>query len=283
MGGRRRLTHAAIIGIVSDFALMGILNVTPDSFSDGGRWLDPEAAIAHGDRMVDEGASIIDVGGESTRPGAEPVGEAEELRRVIPVVRELARRHPSIVVSIDTAKAPVAAAAIDAGATYVNDVTAFTGDPEMVHVVANHPHVRCCLMHMQGEPRTMQESPHYDDVVGEVESYLRRRLAEVVEHGIPVERVDLDPGFGFGKRIEHNLRLLRHLDRLVAIGPPVVLGASRKSSLGRITGRVDPSELVAASVATSVLGYARGVRTFRVHDVAEHRDALLVAEATAGA
>lgn len=277
------LTPAAIIGSVSDFALMGILNVTPDSFSDGGRWLDPEAAIAHGDRMVNEGASIIDVGGESTRPGAEPVGEAEELRRVIPVVRELAQRHPSIVISIDTAKATVAAAAIDAGATYVNDVTAFTGDPEMVHVVANHPHVRCCLMHMQGEPRTMQESPHYDDVVGEVDAYLRRRLAEVVEHGIPVDRIDLDPGFGFGKRIEHNLRLLRHLDRLVAIGPPVVLGASRKSSLGRITGRVDPAELVAASVATSVLGYARGVRTFRVHDVAEHRDALLVAEATASA
>ncbi len=153
---------------------MGILNVTPDSFSDGGRWLDPEAAIAHGDRMVAEGASIIDVGGESTRPGAEPVAEAEELRRVIPVVRELAARHPSVVISIDTAKAAVAAAAIEAGATYVNDVTAFTGDPEMVHVVAGHHHVRCCLMHMQGEPRTMQESPHYDDVVDDVEAYLRR-------------------------------------------------------------------------------------------------------------
>lgn len=264
---------------MSDFALMGILNVTPDSFSDGGRWLDPRAAIAHGEAMARDGATIIDVGGESTRPGADAVDAGEELRRVVPVVRALAERLPGVTISIDTAKAVVASAAIDAGATYVNDVTAFTGDPEMLGVVAAHSHVRCCLMHMQGEPRTMQHDPQYVDVVDDVEAYLRRRLEEVVEHGIPADRIDLDPGFGFGKRIEHNLRLLRHLDRLVAIGPPVVLGTSRKSTLGRITGRVDPPDLVAASVATSVLGYQQGVRTFRVHDVAEHRDALLVAEA----
>lgn len=268
-----------MIGRVSDFALMGILNVTPDSFSDGGLWLAPESAVARAEEMARQGATIIDVGGESTRPGAAPVAPDEELRRVVPVIRELAQRLPEVVISIDTAKATVASAAIDAGATYVNDVTAFTGDPEMLAVVAAHPHVRCCLMHMQGAPRTMQDDPHYDDVVADVEQYLRRRLEEVVEHGIPADRIDLDPGIGFGKRIEHNLRLLGHLDRLVAIGRPVVLGASRKSSLGRITGRTEPSELVAASVATSVVGYQQGVRTFRVHDVAEHRDALLVAEA----
>jgi dihydropteroate synthase len=264
---------------VSDFALMGILNVTPDSFSDGGLWLDPEAAIRHGLAMAAQGAAIIDVGGESTRPGAAPVAADEELRRVVPVIRELARRLPDVVLSIDTTKAVVAAAAIEAGATYVNDVTALTSDPDMVTVVASQPHVRCCLMHMQGEPRTMQHDPQYRDVVGEVEAYLRDRLEEVVEHGIPADRIDLDPGIGFGKRIEHNLRLIRQLDRFVAIGQPVVLGASRKSTLARLTGRTEPAELVAASVATSVLGYERGVRIFRVHDVAEHRDALVVAEA----
>lgn len=283
MVSRRGWRDAAIIGRVSDFALMGILNVTPDSFSDGGRWLDPAAAVAHGEAMAAAGAAIIDVGGESTRPGAEPVSEAEELRRVVPVVRELAARLPDVVLSIDTTKAEVAQAAIEAGATYVNDVTALTSDPDMVRVVAAHGHVRCCLMHMQGEPRTMQHDPHYDDVVGEVETYLRTRLEEVVEHGIPAERIDLDPGFGFGKRIEHNLRLVGHLDRIVAIGRPVVLGASRKSSLARLTGRTDPAQLVAASVATTVLGYQRGARIFRVHDVAEHRDALIIAEAVAHA
>ncbi len=202
---------------------------------------------------------------------------------MVPVIRGLASAIPGVTLSIDTAKAAVARAAIDAGATYVNDVTAFTGDPEMLSVVAESAHVRCCLMHMQGQPRTMQHDPHYGDVVADVEGYLRRRLEEVVEHGVPADRIDLDPGIGFGKRIEHNLRLLQRLDRLVAIGPPVVLGASRKSTLGRITGRTDPAELVAASVATSVLGYQQGVRTFRVHDVAEHRDALLVAEAVLGA
>jgi dihydropteroate synthase len=264
---------------VGDFALMGILNVTPDSFSDGGRWLDPDAAIAHGETMVRDGATILDIGGESTRPGAQPVTVEEELQRVIPVVRELAARLPEVTLSVDTTKAAVADAAIDAGARYVNDVTALTADPEMLHVIAAHPHVRCCLMHMQGQPRTMQHDPRYDDVVGDVETYLRHRLRDVVEHGIPAARIDLDPGIGFGKRIEHNLQLLRHLGRLVAIGQPLVLGTSRKSALATITGRTQPAALVAASVATAVLGYQQGARVFRVHDVAEHRDALLVAEA----
>ncbi|MFT4036200.1 MAG: dihydropteroate synthase [Patulibacter sp.] len=264
---------------MSDFALMGILNVTPDSFSDGGRWLDLAAAVAHAEAMVAAGASMIDVGGESTRPGALPVSEAEELRRVVPVVRELAARLPGTTISIDTAKAAVAAAAIEVGATYVNDVTAFTGDPDMLAVVAAHPQVRCCLMHMRGQPRTMQHDPHYDDVLAEVDQYLRRRLELAVAHGVSADRVDLDPGIGFGKRVEHNLRLLCQLDRLLAIGCPLVLGTSRKSSLARITGRDDPGQLVAASVATSVLGYQQGVRIFRVHDVAEHRDALLVTAA----
>ncbi|MEH3054983.1 MAG: dihydropteroate synthase [Patulibacter minatonensis] len=264
---------------MSDFALMGILNVTPDSFSDGGLWLDPVAAVAHAETMAAAGATIIDVGGESTRPGAAPVDLDEELRRVVPVIAELSTRLPGVTLSVDTTKAAVASAAIDAGATYVNDVTAFTSDPEMVHVVAAHRHVRCCLMHMQGAPRTMQSNPQYEDVVHEVEVHLRRRLEAVVEHGIPAERIDLDPGIGFGKTVGHNLRLLKNLDRLVAIGRPVVLGTSRKSSLARLTGRTDPSQLVSASVATTVLGYQQGVRTFRVHDVAEHRDALVVAEA----
>lgn len=268
---------------MSDFALMGILNVTPDSFSDGGLWLDQQAAVEHALTMVAEGATIIDVGGESTRPGAEPVEADEELRRTAPVIEQLARRVPHVTISIDTTKAAVAAAAIEAGARYVNDVTALSGDPEMLGLVAAHREVRCCLMHMRGAPRTMQEAPHYEDVVGEVAAYLATRAEQAIEHGIPAERIDVDPGIGFGKRIEHNLTLLRELGTIVALGYPVVLGTSRKSFLGAITGRAAPSDRVAASVATAVHAYHQGVRVFRVHDVAAHRDALLVAEATLGA
>lgn len=269
----------AIISGVSDFTLMGVLNVTPDSFSDGGQWFDGAAAVAHGVQLAAEGAAIIDVGGESTRPGAAPVSEAEELRRTVPVIAELRRLLPEVVLSIDTTKAAVAAAAIDAGATYVNDVTALRGDPAMPALVASHPHVRVCLMHMRGEPRTMQDAPRYVDVVGEVAEFLRERLVAAEEAGIPPDRIDLDPGIGFGKRIEHNLQLLHHLDRIVALGQPVLLGTSRKSMLGRITGREDPAERVFATVSTAVLAYRDGVRAFRVHDVAAHHDALLVAEA----
>jgi dihydropteroate synthase len=268
---------------VSDFTLMGILNVTPDSFSDGGTWLDPEAAVAHGIQMVREGAQIIDVGGESTRPGADPVDATEERRRVEPVIRALHAELPDITLSVDTTKSSVAEAAIAAGATYVNDVTGLRGDPHMAALIASHAHVRVCLMHMLGEPRTMQRAPHYDDVVAEVIAFLRSRVEGAERAGIAPDRIDLDPGIGFGKKIEHNLRLLRHLDEFVALGHRVVLGTSRKGMLGTITGHEDPADRAVASVATAVLAYRDGVRTFRVHDVAAHRDALLVAHAVLGA
>lgn len=268
-----------IAAMNGSFSLMGVLNVTPDSFSDGGYWLDPDAAVAHGVRLAGEGATILDVGGESTRPGAEPVCADEEIRRTAPVIRELTQRLPGVTLSIDTMKAPVAAAAIEAGATYINDVTALRGDPEMGALVAAHPHVRVCLMHMRGEPRTMQHSPRYDDVVATVTRHLAERVAHAQAAGIAADRIDVDPGIGFGKTIEHNLLLLRHLDRIVALGQPVVLGTSRKTFIGTITGRAEPAERAIGTVATAVLGYSAGVRTFRVHDVGAHRDALLVTEA----
>jgi dihydropteroate synthase len=262
---------------VSSWRIMGVLNVTPDSFSDGGEWFDRDAAIARGRELVAQGADLVDLGGESTRPGALPVDPAEELRRVVPVVEALAR--DGIVVSIDTSKASVARESLRAGATYVNDVTAFRADPEMAGLVAETG-CRCCLMHMLGEPRTMQESPRYDDVVSEVKAFLEERLAAAVDHGIPEGHVELDPGIGFGKTAEHNLELLRRLDELVAIGRPIVVGTSRKSFLGRITGRDDPHQRVFGTIATNVLALERGASVFRVHDVAATRDALAVAAAT---
>jgi dihydropteroate synthase len=258
------------------FEVMGVLNVTPDSFSDGGAFLDAVAAIDQGRALVADGADLVDVGGESTRPGAPPVPEAEELRRITPVVEALAT--DGAAVSIDTSKAAVARAALDAGAVYVNDVTAFRADPEMPGLVAERG-VRCCLMHMRGEPRTMQEDPRYDDVVDDVKAFLSERLAAAVAAGIPEVRVDLDPGIGFGKTLEHNLELLRRLDEVVALGRPVVIGTSRKSFLGRLTGR-DVTDRVAGTIATNVLALERGARIFRVHDVAPVRDALTVAAAT---
>ncbi len=255
---------------------MGVVNVTPDSFSDGGAWIDPEAAVAHGRELVAQGAEILDVGGESTRPGAEPVGEAEELRRVVPVLEGLAGGGAQL--SIDTSKAAVAAAALQAGATIVNDVTALRGDRAMADVLAG---ASCdvCLMHMLGEPRTMQRDPRYGDVVEDVKAFLAGRLEHAVAQGIAEERIWLDPGIGFGKTIDHNLELLRRLDEIVALGRPVVVGTSRKSFLGTITGR-GPAGRVPATIATNVLALAAGARIFRVHDVAEARDALLVAAAT---
>ena len=261
---------------VPEPVVMGVVNVTPDSFSDGGEWLDPAAAIAHGHALVAQGAAILDIGGESTRPGAEPVGEAEELRRVVPVLTGLAGAGARL--SIDTSKAAVAAAAIDAGASIVNDVTALRGDPAMAALVARRG-CDVCLMHMLGEPRTMQRDPRYGDVVADVRAFLEQRLEHAVAQGIAAERVWLDPGIGFGKTIDHNLELLARLDEIVALGRPVVVGTSRKSFLGTITGR-EPGERVAGTIATNVLALARGARVFRVHDVAEARDALLVAAAT---
>jgi dihydropteroate synthase len=261
---------------VKPFVVMGVVNVTPDSFSDGGLYLDAGAAIAHGRQLRDEGADILDVGGESTRPGAEPVGAEEEIARVEPVVAELAAAGAKV--SIDTTKAAVARVALAAGATYVNDVSALRFDPELAGVVAEAK-AECCLMHMRGEPRTMQDDPRYDDVVSDVKAHLEERFAFAVEQGIAEERIHLDPGIGFGKTLEHNLELLRRLDEIVALGRPVVFGASRKSFLGRITGR-EPAERVAATVAANVVAFQRGASVFRVHDVAPTVDALAVATAT---
>ena len=261
------------------FRVMGVLNVTPDSFSDGGQYLEIEAAVAHGVELIEAGAAILDVGGESTRPGAEPVGAEEERRRVVPVISALAASGRDVAISIDTSKASVAAAALDAGATLVNDVTAFRADPAIAGLVADRG-VDCCLMHMLGEPRTMQINPHYDDVVGDVKAFLEERMSFAVRAGIAEDRILLDPGIGFGKTLEHNLELLRRLDELVALGRPVVIGTSRKSFLGTLTGRQDPQERVPGTIATNVLAYERGARVFRVHDVAPVVDALRVTAAT---
>jgi len=348
---------------VRSYRLMGIVNVTPDSFSDGGRYLDLDAAVAHGLELVGQGADILDVGGESTRPGAEPVAPAEELRRVVPVVEALAARggaaseaasgaaaccagaaamgeaaaarkegaegdftfsvdrefaehppfgtntppsgvsdaallaaehpssrpehppsrparipsrpeHPPFRISIDTSKASVARAALAAGGSLVNDVTALRGDPQMAEVLARAG-CSCCLMHMRGEPRTMQRRPRYEDVVGEVKAFLEARMRFAVAAGIAEERILLDPGIGFGKTAEHNFELLRRLDELTALGRPVLIGTSRKSFLG--------SARLEGTIATNVLALERGARVFRVHDVAPVAAALASAAATLGA
>ncbi len=259
------------------FALMGIVNVTPDSFSDGGLFLDAAAAVEHGTRLAAEGASILDVGGESTRPGAAPVAAEDEIARVLPVVERLASAGHRV--SIDTTKAEVARAALDAGADLVNDVSALRFDPELAGLVAERG-AGCCLMHMLGEPRTMQESPRYEDVVSEVKAFLEERLAFAVAEGVEEELVWLDPGVGFGKTVEHNLELLRRLDEIVAIGRPVVVGTSRKSFLGKLTGGKAEAERLPGTIATNVLALERGASIFRVHDVAPVADALAVAAAT---
>jgi dihydropteroate synthase len=264
------------------FAVMGIVNVTPDSFSDGGRFLDADAAVAHALQLVAEGATLLDVGGESTRPGAEPVGEAEELRRVVPVIQRLRGRLAAEVrISVDTCKSAVAAAALDAGADLVNDVTALRGDPGMAPLVAER-RVDVCLMHMLGEPRTMQDNPCYDEVVTDVARFLRERMEFAVSRGVAEEQILLDPGIGFGKTVQHNLELLRRLDEIVALGRPVLVGTSRKSFLGRLTGR-EVDDRLAGTIATNVIALERGARIFRVHEVAPVLDALKVAAATVAA
>jgi dihydropteroate synthase len=257
--------------------VMGIVNVTPDSFSDSGLFLDADAAVEHGVQLAAEGAQILDVGGESTRPGASPVAEGEERRRVVPVCERLAAA--GLRVSIDTSKLGVAAAALDAGAVMVNDVSAFRFAPELAGLVAER-RVDCCLVHMLGDPRTMQADPRYEDVVSEVRSFLEERLAFAVREGVAEERVWIDPGIGFGKTVDHNLELLRRLDEIVAIGRPVVIGTSRKSFLGRLAGGRGEGERLPGTIATNVIAYERGARVFRVHDVAAVVDALKVAAAT---
>ncbi len=255
-------------------SVMGVLNVTPDSFSDGGVHFDPDVAAAAARRMVEDGAAIVDVGGESTRPGSDGVSVEKELARVVPVIERLGGEIP---VSIDTAKAEVARAALERGALMVNDVTALRGDPDLAGVVADAG-AYLCLMHMQGEPRTMQADPRYADVASEVAAFLEERLAFAVAAGIPEERICLDPGIGFGKTLAHNLELVRRLDVLVALGRPVLVGFSRKSSLKKLTGSDD---LLGASVAAAVAAFERGASILRVHDVKPTVDALAVAGAIA--
>jgi dihydropteroate synthase len=257
--------------------LMGVVNVTPDSFSDGGLYLDPDAAIAHGVELARDGAEILDVGGESTRPGAEEVGVEEELARVEPVVAGLGG---TATVSIDTSKLAVAEAALDAGASIVNDVTALRGDPEIGALCAERG-AGLVLMHMQGTPRTMQASPSYDDVVDDVKAFLAGRMEVAVAAGVEEERIWLDPGIGFGKTLEHNLELLRRLSELRQLGRPLVVGPSRKSFIGRVDGS-DAGDRLGGTIASSVLAAAEGADVLRVHDVAEVAQALRVATAILG-
>ena len=259
-------------------SVMGVVNVTPDSFSDGGVHIQPAAAAAAGWRMLAEGAAIVDVGAESTRPGSAGVHTEEELRRVVPVLESL---HGAPI-SIDTAKAEVARHALELDAELVNDVTALRGDPRMAEVVAESG-AYLCLMHRQGEPRTMQQNPTYSDVASEVAAFLEERLRFAIDAGISEDRIALDPGIGFGKTVEQNFELVRRLDVLTALGRPVMVGFSRKSSLGRIVGDATATTgSLAASIAAAVAAYERGATILRVHDVREHVEALTVATAVAG-
>ncbi|ABG05128.1 Dihydropteroate synthase [Rubrobacter xylanophilus DSM 9941] len=258
--------------------LMGIVNVTPDSFSDAGEAFSAERAAERALRLLEEGADVIDVGGESTRPGADPVPVGEEIRRVVPAIREILAERPEAVVSVDTYRSETAEAALEAGALMVNDITALRGDPRMARLVAE---AGCgvVLMHMRGTPKTMQRDPRYEDVVGEVREFLAGRAEAAVAAGVDPGCILLDPGIGFGKTLEHNLALLGRLDAIAGVGFPVLVGTSRKGFLGKITGAQSPKERVFGTVATSVLAYGRGAFAFRVHDVRANREALRVAAA----
>jgi dihydropteroate synthase len=258
--------------------LMGVVNVTPDSFSDGGLFLDSERAIEHGRALVEDGADVLDVGGESTRPGAEAVGAEEELARVEPVLAGL--RDAGAPLSIDTSKLAVAAAAIDAGATVLNDVSALRADEGMAALCAERG-VDVVLMHMRGEPRTMQDNPVYDDVVDEVKAFLAQRIEYAIGEGLAEERIWIDPGIGFGKTVEHNLQLLRRLGELTRLGPPIVVGASRKAFIGKITG-APVEDRLGGTIAACAIAYANGARMVRVHDVGEVAQAMRAAEAILG-
>ncbi len=259
--------------VLSRALIAGVVNVTPDSFSDGGQWLDCDAAIAHGLRLVEEGADLLDIGGESTRPGAAPVDTEEELRRVIPVIRALAERV-SVPISIDTSKPAVMRAAVSAGAGMINDVRALLADGALD--AAAESGAAICLMHMQGEPASMQASPFYEDVVADVQRFLADRVLACQFAGIDAKRIIVDPGFGFGKSLEHNLQLLGGLDRLKSMGCPILVGLSRKRFLGHLTDRESPQERVHASVAAAMLAVQGGADIVRVHDVAATRDALRI-------
>ena len=274
---QRTKTRVGSLTFGPDPVLMGVLNVTPDSFSDGGEFFRAEPAVSHAEKMFDEGAQVIDVGGESTRPGSDPVSPEEELRRVLPVIQGILSACPDSIVSIDTYRFSIAEAALDAGARAVNDVTAL-GDPRMAGLMAE----RGCpiiLMHMLGEPKSMQQHPRYEDVVREVRDFLAERAQQAIRAGVQLENIILDPGIGFGKTLEHNLKLLKRLDSLVELGFPVLVGVSRKSFLGKITGSEDPKSRLFGTMAANVLAYERGASLFRVHDVRANKEALAVAAA----
>jgi dihydropteroate synthase len=271
--------------------LMGVVNVTPDSFSDGGLYVQTDAAVEHALELARDGAHILDIGGESTRPGAEPVSERVECERVIPVIEQLRGRGVEAQISVDTSKLGVASAALAAGATLVNDVSAFRAEPGIAALVAESG-ADCCLMHMRGEPRTMQDGvggSTYTDVVDDVRAFLEERIEFALGEGVALERILVDPGIGFGKTAAHNLELLDRLDELLALGRPIVIGTSRKSFLGRLIAEargsdqpVPAGERLAGTIATNVLALERGASVFRVHDVAPVREALAVAAATLG-
>ena len=256
--------------------VMGILNITPDSFSDGGQFLDADSAVAHGLQMVAEGAALLDIGGESTRPGSEPVPPAEQIRRIVPVIESLAGQV-DVPISVDTRDMDVAQAALEAGAAIINDITALSDD--RLAILAAQKQVPVILMHMQGIPGTMQNEPTYDDVVGEVLHFLLERAQHAESFGIPSERIFIDPGIGFGKTLEHNLALLKYIDRFVATGYRVLVGASRKRFIGALTGRENPSDRAFGTAATVALCAAAGVSVVRVHDVAPMCDVVGVTEA----
>ena len=269
-----------------DYSIMGVVNVTPDSFFDGGAHDAPDAAAAHAALLIEQGADIVDVGGESTRPGAPPVSAADELERVVPVIAGIRAQNAATPISVDTMKRSVAEAAIAAGATYVNDVSAFGAEPELAGLVADAG-VDCCLMHMQGEPRTMQDDPRYDDVVDDVRAYLEERMRFAVSEGVAEEKIQLDPGIGFGKTLKHNLELLMRLDEIAALGRPVVIGVSRKSFISRIAQErgvsgVDVQDRLPGTIAANTLALERGASVFRVHDVAEAAQSLAVAAEALG-
>ncbi len=259
---------------------MGIINATPDSFSDGGSFYELKDAVEHGLRLVEEGADILDIGGESTRPGSESIAPEEELRRVVPVVRDLARKV-NAPISIDTTKSSVARAAIEAGAEIVNDISAGTFDPEMFEVLRENDHVKCVLMHTLGNPKTMQNDPRYEDVVEEVFGFLKERVETAEKAGVSRERIAVDPGIGFGKTLEHNLLLQRNLKRFKELGCPILLGASRKSFIGLITG-LPVDQRLEGSLASLALGVAHGADIVRVHDVRPSHVLRLVADAIVG-
>ena len=256
--------------------VMGVVNTTPDSFSDGGHFLDTDMATDHGLRLADEGAEIIDIGGESTRPGSEPVSATEEMRRVVPVIERWAKRCGAVI-SIDTQKPAVARAALDAGASIVNDIAANRESPEMWQIVAEAKAGYIC-MHMQGTPQTMQAEPHYDDVLREVGDFFSERLARLAEQGVSGEQVALDPGIGFGKELKHNIKLLSGIHELIMSGRPLLIGASRKSFIGKLLG-TPSNERLPASLACAVFAATKGAHVVRVHDVAETVQAVRMTEA----